>query len=130
MTTIAPHLSVEALGQRLDNAGWHAPADLRVPDGIRLEFLPPYSPELQPAEHLWPLLDEPLVNRNFANLEDLEATLSSRCRTLTGLPQLVRDHTRFYCWRTCARRELINRSRYESGSPIAAADSKYARSGY
>jgi len=32
MTTIAPHLSVEALGQRLDNAGWHAPADLRVPE--------------------------------------------------------------------------------------------------
>jgi transposase len=30
---------------------------------IRLEFLPPYSPELQPAEHLWPLINEPLANR-------------------------------------------------------------------
>lgn len=47
----------------LDGAGWHTAADLVVPDGIRLEFLPPYSPELQPAEHLWPLIREPLANR-------------------------------------------------------------------
>ena len=35
----------------LDNAGWHGPANLKVPDGIRLIHLPPYSPELQPAEN-------------------------------------------------------------------------------
>jgi transposase len=28
----------------LDGAGWHVAKDLQVPDGIRLEFLPPYSP--------------------------------------------------------------------------------------
>ena len=33
----------------LDNAGWHGPEGLAVPDGISLGFLPPYSPELQPA---------------------------------------------------------------------------------
>jgi transposase len=82
----------------LDNAGWHAPADLRVPDGIRLQFLPPYSPELQPAERLWPLLDEPLANRNFATLQDLDAVLADRCRTLTAMPDIVRDHTRFHWW--------------------------------
>ncbi len=36
----------------LDNAGWHVSKKLRVPDGIRLCFLPPYTPELQPAERL------------------------------------------------------------------------------
>jgi hypothetical protein len=35
----------------LDNAGWHA--NLKIPDGIRLVYLPPYGPELQPAETLW-----------------------------------------------------------------------------
>ena len=45
----------------LDNAGWHGPKDLAIPDGISLVFLPPYSPELQPAEHLWPLVDEPIA---------------------------------------------------------------------
>ena len=29
---------------------------IRVPDHIHLLFLPPYSPELQPAEHFWALL--------------------------------------------------------------------------
>src|SRR5918994_1441948 len=53
----------------LDNAGWHGPEGLVVPDGISLVFLPPYSPELQPAEHLWPLLDEPIANRHLASLD-------------------------------------------------------------
>jgi transposase len=75
----------------LDNAGWHAPPDLTVPEGLRLVFLPPSSPELQPAEHLWPLLDEPLVNRNF---ETLDAILTDRCRTLVGMPDVIRDHAR------------------------------------
>jgi hypothetical protein len=31
----------------LDDAGWHGPEGLDIPDGIGLTFLPPYSPELQ-----------------------------------------------------------------------------------
>ena len=68
-------------------SSWHAPANLVVPHGIRLEFLPPYSPELQPAERLWPLLGEPFANRNFATLEDLDAVLADRCRALSGMRQ-------------------------------------------
>ena len=34
----------------LDNAGWHISDKLKLPDGILLEFLPAYTPELQPAE--------------------------------------------------------------------------------
>nr|USU30610.1 transposase [Methylobacterium sp. OTU13CASTA1] len=30
--------------------------------GLRLIYLPPYAPELQPAEHLWRLVDEPIAN--------------------------------------------------------------------
>jgi transposase len=82
----------------LDNAGWHAPPDLVVPQGLRLVFLPPYSPELQPAERLWTLLDEPLVNRNFETLDDLDAILSERCRTLVGMPDVIRDHAHFHWW--------------------------------
>jgi SRSO17 transposase len=37
----------------LDRAGWHASVRLRVPEHVHLLFLPAYSPELQPAEHLW-----------------------------------------------------------------------------
>jgi transposase len=60
--------------------GWaHVAKDLQVPDGIRLEFLPPYSPELQSAEHLWPVINEPLANQHFHTLADLDEVLAERC---------------------------------------------------
>jgi hypothetical protein len=34
-----------------------------MPQGIHLEILPADSPALQPAERLWQLADEPLVNQ-------------------------------------------------------------------
>ncbi len=80
----------------LDNAGWHTEPNLAVPDGIRLVYLPPYSPELQPAEHLWPILDEPLANRYFESLADLERTVADRCRGLGG-DQLSLG-TNFHWW--------------------------------
>src|SRR6202007_1261797 len=66
----------------LDNAGWHGEAGLAVPAGVRLVFLPPYTPELQPAERLWPLIDEPIANRCYEKLADIDAVLADRCRQL------------------------------------------------
>ncbi|WP_199318401.1 IS630 family transposase [Leptolyngbya sp. FACHB-541] len=83
----------------IDGAGWHRAKQVVVPEGIHLEFLPPYSPELQPAERLWQLSDEPLVNRKFDNLDALEETLASRCLTLSAMPQTIRGHTLFHWWK-------------------------------
>ena len=80
-----------------DNAGWHRPKGLAVPDGITLVFLPPCSPEPQPAERLWPLVDEPVANRHFAPLDDLDAVVAERCRLD---PATVRPHTAFHGWPT------------------------------
>jgi transposase len=82
----------------LDRAGWHAAADLALPEGVHLAFLPPASPELQPAERLWGLVDEPIANRAFADLHELEATLVDRCRTLRRDRRTVKAHTRFHWW--------------------------------
>ena len=82
----------------LDGAGWHASPALAVPDGVHLVPLPPASPELQPAERLWPLVDEPIANRAFADLDELEAVLVERCRTLERDRRRARAHTRFHCW--------------------------------
>ncbi len=46
----------------LDGAGWHTSRRLRSPDGLHLLVLPACSPELQPAERLWPLLREAVAN--------------------------------------------------------------------
>ena len=64
---------------QLDNAGWHGPENLRVPDGVRLVHQPPYSPELQPAEYLWAFIDEPLVNTYFETLDDFDKAVVRRC---------------------------------------------------
>jgi len=42
---------------QLDNAGWHGPENLKVPDGLNLVFQPAHSPQLQPAERLWEYVD-------------------------------------------------------------------------
>src|SRR3954468_11062822 len=87
-------VSIIVLG--LDNAGWHTAPNLVVPDGIRLVYLPRYSPELQPAEHLWPVLDEPLANQYFETLADLERAIADRCRVLDGDPLSL--GTNFHWW--------------------------------
>lgn len=81
---------------QLDNAGWHTPETLPVPDGIRLVYQPAYSPELQPAEHLWPLVDEPLANKHFDTIDDLDADVALRCRDLNFDRSLIAQHTGFH----------------------------------
>jgi transposase len=82
----------------LDGAGWHTEPGLAVPEGIRLISLPPYTPELQPAEHLWPLVDEPVANRHFETLDALDAVLGERCRTLAHDRNLIAANTNFHWW--------------------------------
>jgi len=82
----------------LDNAGWHASPRLRPPEGVHLAFPPPASPELQPAERLWPLLDEPVANRRSAGIAELEGALAARCLALEADRPTVKAHTRFRWW--------------------------------
>jgi len=82
----------------VDRAGWHISEHVQVPDGILLVFLPPYSPELQPAECLWAFSNEPLVNRAFASLDELEAVQCQQCRALQSEPDPIRARTRFHWW--------------------------------
>ena len=83
---------------QIDNAGWHGPQNLAVPDGIRLIYQPPYTPELQPAEHLWSLVDEPLANNHFDTIDDLDAVVSQRCRYLHHDRSLIAQHAGFHWW--------------------------------
>lgn len=82
----------------LDRAGWHTSLRLRVPDHVYLHFLPPYSPELQPAEHLWPLTNAPLVNRHFESIDELEDAQLAHCAALQRQPERIRSTTLFHWW--------------------------------
>lgn len=88
----ATHRAVIAL----EGAGWHAAQALVVPNGIDLVPLPPAAPERQPAERLWPLIDEVVANRTFVDLDELEDVLVRRCRTLRANRRQIRGHTRYH----------------------------------
>ena len=80
----------------VDNAGGHVAKALKVPANVRLYPLPPCTPELQPAEHLWPLVREALANRDFDHLVALGAQLRRRCDWLASQPEVVRGVVGFH----------------------------------
>jgi hypothetical protein len=82
----------------LDGAGWHTSKKVELPEGLHLVFLPSHSPELQPAERLWSLTDEALVNQHFSDIQALEEAQAQRCQRLAELPDVVRAHTSFHWW--------------------------------
>ena len=54
----------------LDGASSHKSKELKIPDNVSLIPLPPYSPELNPAEQIWNLLRRDyFANRVFDSLD-------------------------------------------------------------
>jgi len=82
----------------MDQAGWHTSDLVVIPEGIHLEFMPSHSPELQPAERLWPLTNEPIANESFEDLNELEEVLFQRCQALLKLKDLIQGITCFHWW--------------------------------
>ena len=73
----------------VDDAGRHVARRLSIPPNVVLHRLPPCTPELQPAEPLWPLLREAVANEGFDELEQMEPVLVERCRWLMDHPEVV-----------------------------------------
>jgi hypothetical protein len=65
--------------------------------GAQLVFLPPYSPELQPVERVWPLVNE-AVQSVLRDLEEMMEVVAERCRVLAQDPETLRRHTLFHWW--------------------------------
>jgi hypothetical protein len=66
----------------LDNGAFHKAAQLNIPANIGLLFIPPYSPELNPAEKMWRHLKDHIATEIFKTLEDLSDRL---CTTIQNL---------------------------------------------
>lgn len=55
----------------LDNGAFHKAKGLKIPDNIFLLFLPPYSPELNPAEKIWQHIKRKFTNKHFKSLKEI-----------------------------------------------------------
>jgi transposase len=74
----------------LDGAGWHKARDLEVPKRMRLAFLPPYSPELNPEEQVWDeLREKSLANRVFATLDAALDAAREGLAAMASLPEAL-----------------------------------------
>jgi V8-like Glu-specific endopeptidase len=81
---------------QIDQAGWHHAKNLVIPENIRLIKQPPYSPELNPVEHVWDEIREKYFhNRIFPSLDLLVEKLCHALNTLTDNAPRVKSMTNF-----------------------------------
>jgi len=69
----------------IDGAGWHKSSKLIIPDNIKIIYLPPSSPQLNPIHRLWQhIKDNMLKNYIYDNLDILESSLFSFFNSITN----------------------------------------------
>jgi transposase len=80
----------------LDGAPNHRCGELAVPGNIRLLYLPPYSPELNPKENIWDEIREKIF-KNYAlkSMDVVQAKLNEAILYIERNPKLVRSVTSF-----------------------------------
>jgi transposase len=79
----------ERIGVVLDGSGSHRGGAVRWPEGIVPLPLPPYSPELNPAEQLFWHLRKRLANEVFVSLEAMQDRLTQELRRLWAHPKVI-----------------------------------------
>ena len=82
----------------MDGAGWHKSHKLIFLENIRIIILPPYSPELNPAEKLWQYIkDHTIKNKIYKTLRALENVICGFVNMIT--PEIIRSVCRVgYLW--------------------------------
>ena len=85
----------------VDGASSHVSKELKIPENIRLHRLPPYSPELNPVEHIWDeIREKSFPTRVFSEMKAVIAQLTNelpalasdviRVKGITAWPSIVR----------------------------------------
>jgi len=67
----------------LDNDGFHKSNELKIPNNLGLIFLPPYCPELNPAERMWEITKANFTGCLFKNSNQLSDFIESQVNQLT-----------------------------------------------
>ena len=67
----------------LDNGAFHKAKSLVIPENIALIFLPPYSPELNPAEKMWAMLKRDFTGKLHHTLDELSDFISKTTKKFT-----------------------------------------------
>jgi transposase len=82
----------------LDNGAFHKARRLKIPDNIGLVFLPPYSPELNPAEKIWWTIKREISMKVFRTLDELTSEIQKIVQEIITIPR-IKSLTNFQCYR-------------------------------
>ena len=70
-----------------DNASWHKSQTLVIPDNIYIQYLPPYTPEMNPIEQIW----KEVRKDDFKNtlFDTLNSVVDKLCDSVMSLTKNV-----------------------------------------
>lgn len=81
----------------MDQAAWHRTSNLKKFEDIRILYLPPYSPEVNPAEHLWEHIREKyLRNGSWLSMDALEDVLEKALVLVEKSKQAIQSLVGFH----------------------------------
>ena len=66
----------------IDNAAFHSTQDIQIPENILLLPIPPYSPELNPAEKMWQYFKSKIAMKIYDLIDVLEEKLTQLIKEL------------------------------------------------
>lgn len=76
----------------MDGAPCHSQGVLDIPEHMMIEYLPPYSPQLNPVENNWEDMREKFFrNVVFESLDTLEDQLMVACQHYESQPEIVKS---------------------------------------
>jgi len=75
----------------IDNAGFHACQNISIPKNIILIRIPPYSPELNPAEKIWQWMKSKVAMKFFEDIQALQNKITEMVKQLS--PEVIKSIT-------------------------------------
>lgn len=75
----------------LDNGSFHKGIKLSIPDNVALLFIPPYSPELNPAEKIWWKMKRAFTGKLHKTLDNVSEFIKNEVAVLTD------EHVKSIC---------------------------------
>lgn len=81
----------------MDGASWHTTAMLEPFENIRIIHQPPYSPEVNPVEHLWEHIREKYFRNGFREtMDELEDDLTLALQKVSRETDIIKKLTAFH----------------------------------
>lgn len=81
----------------MDGAAWHKAKMLETFENLRIIHQPPYSPEVNPVEHLWEHLREKYFRNGYRyTMAELENDLSNALVEVTTRPEIIQKLAGFH----------------------------------